>query len=188
MDRDAQQSQSSRVLSLRKSFSLALHSLLLACPKEDFLRIFSSFKHANQETLYQLYLQMIASIHGNIQDEFESVCKETQVMTALGTIEQLIENQKLDVLHEEKGTEAYKTSVNDVKQELARRKLSEIHYLKSMLEKLQEQNQIDKKRIELLRSERDDASSHADSALRKLRDYNAPLKEICRSMNAHFGS
>lgn len=175
MDRDAQQSESSRVVNLRKSFSMALHSLLLACPKEDFLRIFSSFKHADQETLYQTYLQMIASIHGNIQDEFESVCKETQVMTALGTIEQLIENQKLDVLHEEK------TSVIDVKQELARRKLSEIHYLKNMLEKVQEQNQIDKKRIELLRNARDDVS-HADSALVKLKDYNAALKEISRSM------
>lgn len=186
MDRDAEENQSSRVLSLRKSFSIALHSLLLACPKEDFLRIFSSFKHAEQETLYQLYLQMIASIHGNIEDEFESVCNETQVMTALGTIEQLIENQKLDVLHEEKGAE-YRTSVNDVKQELVRRKISEIHYLKDMLEKVQEQNQIDKKRIELLRNARDDVS-HADSALTKLKDYNAPLKEISRSMNAHFGS
>lgn len=183
MDRDAQQSQSSRVLSLRKSFSMALHSLLLACPKEDFLRIFSSFKHADQQMLYQIYLQMIASIHGNIQDEFESVCKETQVMTALGTIEQLIENQKLDVLHEENGAQEYRASVNDVKQELARRKLSEIHYLKNMLEKVQEQNQIDKKRIELLRNARDDVS-HADSSLVKLKDYNAALKEISRSMKA----
>jgi len=183
MDRGAQQSQRSRVLSLRKSFSTALHSLLLACPKEDFLRIFSSFKHADQETLYQLYLQMIASIHGNIQEEFESVCQETQVMTALGTIEQLIENQKLDVLHEGKGAEEYMTSVNDVKQELARRKLSEIHYLKNMIEKVEEQNQIDKKRIELLRNARDDIS-HADSALTKLKDYSAALKEISRGMNA----
>lgn len=63
---------------------------------------------------------MIASIHGYIQDEFESVYKETQVIITLGTIEQLIENQSLYVLHEEKGTKAYKTSVNDFKQVLTK--------------------------------------------------------------------
>ncbi|KAH9309642.1 hypothetical protein KI387_037553, partial [Taxus chinensis] len=116
----------------------------------DFLKFVSSFKHSHQETLYQLYLKIIASMHENIQDEFESICQENQVMAALGTIDQLIENQKLDVLHEEK------TSVNDVKQEVAKRKLGEIRYLKNMLEKVQEQNEEDKKRLEILQKSGDD--------------------------------
>ncbi|GLJ05641.1 hypothetical protein SUGI_0021980 [Cryptomeria japonica] len=121
MEEDKQEVQSLRVSRLRQSYTFATHSLLKACSKEEFLKIVSSFKQSYKEMLYQLYLKIIASMHENIQ-----------VKAALGTIEQLIENKKFDVLHEDN------TSVNDVKQEIAKRKLGEIHYLKNMLEKVQE--------------------------------------------------
>eukprot|EP01018_Ginkgo_biloba_P013236 Gb_05431 [translate_table: standard] len=103
-------------------------------------------------------------------------------MAALGTVEQLIENQHLDVLHEEKGAEGRRTTVNDVKQEVIRRKLTEIDYLKNVLEKMQEQNQIDRKRLESLREKRDDVSQ-ADSALTKFKNCNATLQQQSQSMN-----
>eukprot|EP01018_Ginkgo_biloba_P008233 Gb_40817 [translate_table: standard] len=182
MDTSNQQLQSIRISNLKKSFMMATHSILTTCSKEDFLRIFSSFKHDEQETLYQLYLQTIASMHENVQDEFESICQESQVMATLGTVEQLIENQQLDVLHEEKGAEGRRTTVNDMKQEAIRRKLSEIDYLKNVLEKMQEQNQIDRKRLESLCKKSDDVSQ-ADSALTKFKNCNEALQQQSQSMN-----
>ncbi|GLJ48759.1 hypothetical protein SUGI_1028330 [Cryptomeria japonica] len=177
MEEDKQEVQSLRVSRLRQSYTFATHSLLKACSKEEFLKIVSSFKQSYQETLYQLYLKIIASMHENIQDEFESICQETQVMAALGTIEQLIENKKFDVLHEDN------TSVNDVKQEIAKRKLCEIHYLKNMLEKVQEQNEKDEKYLEVLRKSVDDLPN-ANSAVSKLKECNGTLQQASQSMKS----
>ncbi|XP_057841746.2 uncharacterized protein LOC131051307 isoform X2 [Cryptomeria japonica] len=177
MEDDKQQIPSLRVSRLRQSYTFATHSLLKACSKEDFLKIVSSFKQSYQETLYQLYLKIIASVHENIQDEFESFCQETQVMAALGTIEQLIENKKFDVLREDN------TSVNDVKQEIAKRKLSEIHYLENMLEKVQEQNEKDEKNLEVLRKSGYDPPN-ANSAVSKLKEYNGALQQESQRMKS----
>ncbi|GMN70768.1 hypothetical protein TIFTF001_055071, partial [Ficus carica] len=43
--------------------------------------------------------QVASSLHGNIEEELESLCIETQVGTALDTVEQLVEEQALDPLH-----------------------------------------------------------------------------------------
>ncbi|XP_057841744.2 uncharacterized protein LOC131051307 isoform X1 [Cryptomeria japonica] len=189
MEDDKQQIPSLRVSRLRQSYTFATHSLLKACSKEDFLKIVSSFKQSYQETLYQLYLKIIASVHENIQDEFESFCQETQVMAALGTIEQLIENKKFDVLREDKRVDQlsvaveYSTSVNDVKQEIAKRKLSEIHYLENMLEKVQEQNEKDEKNLEVLRKSGYDPPN-ANSAVSKLKEYNGALQQESQRMKS----
>ncbi|KAK6947101.1 Nuclear MIS12/MIND complex subunit PMF1/Nnf1 [Dillenia turbinata] len=69
----------SRQLNLRKSFKLGVRSLLTACPKE-----------------------VITSLHGNIEDEFESLCRETQVGTTLDSIEEHVQEQTLDPLYIDK--------------------------------------------------------------------------------------
>ncbi|GLJ54343.1 hypothetical protein SUGI_1166570 [Cryptomeria japonica] len=98
-------------------------------------------------------------------------------MAALGTIEQLIENKKFDVLHEDN------TSVNDVKQEIAKRKLGVIHYLKNMLEKVQEKNEKDEKYLEVLRKSVDDLPN-ANSSVSKLKECNGTLQQASQGMKS----
>ncbi|KAK7835084.1 hypothetical protein CFP56_023853 [Quercus suber] len=64
---------------MKKSFNLALRPLLTACSN-----------------------QVLTSLHESIEDEFESLCLETQVGAALDTVEQLVEEQSLDPLFSDK--------------------------------------------------------------------------------------
>ncbi|XP_010243125.1 PREDICTED: uncharacterized protein LOC104587279 isoform X2 [Nelumbo nucifera] len=117
-----------RHLNLKKSFKLGIRSLLTACSKEDFSKAFSMFNNAEQEGLHRLFLQVITSMHENIEEQFESICRETEVGTILDIVEQFVEEQTLDTLSTDK------TNIDVVEQELSRAKKDEIQYLTSMLD------------------------------------------------------
>ncbi|PPD69666.1 hypothetical protein GOBAR_DD33445 [Gossypium barbadense] len=72
---------------LKKSFKLAVRSLLTTCPTQEFSKAFPKFSSIEQEHLHQLFIQVITSLHGNIE-----------VGDALDTVEQLVEEQSLDPL------------------------------------------------------------------------------------------
>ncbi|XP_010243126.1 PREDICTED: uncharacterized protein LOC104587279 isoform X3 [Nelumbo nucifera] len=91
-----------RHLNLKKSFKLGIRSLLTACSKEDFSKAFSMFNNAEQEGLHRLFLQVITSMHENIEEQFESICRETEVGTILDIVEQFVEEQTLDTLSTDK--------------------------------------------------------------------------------------
>ncbi|XP_026409843.1 uncharacterized protein LOC113304924 isoform X2 [Papaver somniferum] len=123
-----------RELKLKKAFKMIARTLLTACSREEFLEAFSAFRRAKQDVLYQLFIHVIAELHENIEEDFESICAETQVAATFDKVEQLEEEQKLDTLAQDK------TNLLDVEQELSRAKKAEISYLKSALEKAVEQN------------------------------------------------
>ncbi|KAG6780092.1 hypothetical protein POTOM_016504 [Populus tomentosa] len=106
---------SRRQSDLNRSFKLAIRSLLTSCSKQteikqiimkmkELAKAFSKFSNAEQESLHRLFIQVITSLHKMVEDEFESLCLETQVGTALETVEQLVEEQNLDPLFSEKGS------------------------------------------------------------------------------------
>ncbi|ONI05569.1 hypothetical protein PRUPE_5G013300 [Prunus persica] len=107
-----------------------------------------------------MFIQVITSLHGNVEDEFQSVCLETQVGTALDTVEQLVEEQALDRLFSDK------TNVMDVAHDLSTMKKDQIQYLTKMLETAEEQNQCLRDRVELLKKERLDVSGMANAVER----------------------
>ncbi|EOY25373.1 Embryo defective 3006, putative isoform 2 [Theobroma cacao] len=141
---------------LRKSFNLAVRSLLTTCPKQEFSKAFPNFTSAEQERLHQLFIQVITSLHGNVEDEFKSLCQETQVATALDTVEQLVEEQHLDPLISDK------TNIMDVVHNLSTAKKAEIQYLRGLLERAEEHNHLIQARVELLKNRRQEVSSTKD--------------------------
>lgn len=134
----------SRHLILKKSFKAALRSMLTACSKEDFSKAFAGFTSAQQDLLYRMFTAVIASAHGNIENEFESLCQEIQVGNTLDAVEQAIEEQNLDPLA------SHKTNIVTVKQELSAMKKNEIRTLTEMLEKAEDEKQKLEARIEKL--------------------------------------
>ncbi|XP_057964332.1 uncharacterized protein LOC131155312 isoform X1 [Malania oleifera] len=146
-----------RQLNLKKSFKLGGRSLLTACSKEEFSKAFPRFTAAEQESLHRLFIQVITSLHENIEDEFESLCLETQVGTILDTVEQIVEEHSLDPLSSDK------TSVGDIKFNLSTAKRHEILYLKDRLEAAEEQNRLIRARIEHLKKERECFSDTSDA-------------------------
>ncbi|PON86150.1 Polyamine-modulated factor 1/Kinetochore protein NNF [Trema orientale] len=152
----------SRRSGLTKSFKLAIGSLLTACSKQEICKAFENFSANEQEYLHRLLIQVIASLHGNIEEEFESLCLETQVGTALDTVEQLVEEQALDPLLSDK------TNVVDVAQNVLTIKENEIQHLENMLQMAEEQNHSIRACIEVLKKEQVDISGVAD-AVEKLR-------------------
>ncbi|KAK8658838.1 hypothetical protein V6N13_029057 [Hibiscus sabdariffa] len=108
---------------LKKSFNLAVRSLLTTCSA-----------------------QVITSLHGNVEDEFESLCHETQVGVALDTVEQHVEEQSLDPLFSER------SNVMDTVQSLSTAKKAEIHYLRGLLERAEEHNRQIQARVDLLKN------------------------------------
>ncbi|XP_043817136.1 uncharacterized protein LOC110623994 isoform X4 [Manihot esculenta] len=92
----------SRYSDFTKSFKLAIRSLLTSCSKEEFIKAFSNFSSAEQESLHRLFVQVITSLHKMIEDEFESLSLETLVGTTLDTVDQLVEEQSLDPLFSNK--------------------------------------------------------------------------------------
>ncbi|TYG91029.1 hypothetical protein ES288_A12G230600v1 [Gossypium darwinii] len=131
---------------LKKSFKLAVRSLLTTCPTQEFSKAFPKFSSVEQEHLHQLFIQVITSLHGNIEDEFESLCNETQVGDALDTVEQLVEEQSLDHLSSDR------TTVMDAVHNFSAAKKAEIHYLRGLLERAEEHNRLIQARVDLLRN------------------------------------
>ncbi|XP_011028492.1 PREDICTED: uncharacterized protein LOC105128487 [Populus euphratica] len=143
---------SRRQSDLNRSFKLAIRSLLTSCSKQELAKAFSKFSNAEQESLHRLFIQVITSLHKMLEDEFESLCLETQVGTALETVEQLVEEQNLDPLFSEK------SNIMDAAKSLSMEKKNEIHYLTGMLEKAEEQNRCIRDRVELLNQKMPDDS------------------------------
>lgn len=154
---------SSSQIDLRKSFKLAVRSLLTSCSREEFQECFSRFTTAEQDYLHRLFIQVITSLHGNIEDEFESLCIETQVGLILDNVEQLLEEQDLDPLYSKK------TNVMEIANYLSMTKKNEIQHLKGMLKTAEEQNRHIQARIDVLRKGVPDGSGMAD-AFEKLRN------------------
>lgn len=136
---------------LKKSFRRCLGFLLTAFPFEDFSRAFPRFTGAEQDRLYQLYVQVISSLHENIQDDFDTVCHETQVGTTLDTIERLVEQQSLDPLFSKK------TNLVHLKHELLATKENEVQLLESLLDKVEDQKHQIKAQIKLLKKKREES-------------------------------
>ncbi|KAB1215643.1 hypothetical protein CJ030_MR4G023304 [Morella rubra] len=99
---------------LKKSFKLALRSLLSACSFHEFCKAFERFTGAEQQLLHRLF----------IQGEFESLCLETRGSLDLVFFAH-IENHKLPKT----------TNVMEVAQNLQTAKKNEIQILMDMLDK-----------------------------------------------------
>ncbi|XP_016552225.1 uncharacterized protein LOC107851657 isoform X2 [Capsicum annuum] len=121
-----------RYTNLKYAFDLGIHSLLTSCSKE-----------------------VLTSLHEDIQDEFESLCVETQAGPTLNMVEQLVEEQNLDPLFPEK------SNVEEVTHYLSEAKQNEISYLTTMLETAEEQKRAITSRLEVLKKERHDFSDAA---------------------------
>ncbi|KAK8975437.1 hypothetical protein V6N11_057528 [Hibiscus sabdariffa] len=137
---------------LKKSFNLAVRSLLTTCSAQEFNKAFPNFTNVERERLHQLFIQVITSLHGNVEDEFESLCHETQVGVALDTVEQHVEEQCLDPLFSER------SNVMDTVQSLSTAKKAEIHYLRGLLERAEEHNRQIQARVDLLKNNAQEAS------------------------------
>ncbi|KAF5477630.1 hypothetical protein F2P56_004250 [Juglans regia] len=161
---------------LKKSFKLALRSLLTACSNQEFCNAFPRFTAAEQQLLHRLFIQVVTSLHENIEDEFESLCLETQVGATLDSIEQLVEEQSLDPLF------LNKTNVMDVAGNLSIEKKNEIQFLMGMLDMAEKRNSLIRARVEHLRQGMQDVSGMAD-ALEKLRSRS--LSYACNSNAIH---
>ncbi|XP_008776753.2 uncharacterized protein LOC103696811 [Phoenix dactylifera] len=155
---------SSRDLNLKKSFKLGIRSLLTAFSKEDVHKAFSTFTDAERDSLYRMCIQVIKSLHENIEEEFESICHETEVGTTLDMVEQLAEEHHLDILSSDK------TNIEDIGEKITKAKKDEIQHLTSLLQRAEEQNDNMKARIKSLK-ERRNFPVTAD-AVEKLRSWN----------------
>lgn len=165
MDQVAHLPSGARQLNLKKSFRRGIRSILTACPKEEFCKAFSAFTHTEQENLHRLFIQVITSLHENIEEEFESLCQETQVSTALDTVEQFVEEQSLDILSTEK------TNSGDLKEEVSKAKRNEIQYLTRMLELAVQQKNDLKAQVDSLKKEEQELSTTYE-AVEKFRSWN----------------
>ncbi|KAL3498043.1 hypothetical protein ACH5RR_040775 [Cinchona calisaya] len=135
----------SRHLNLKTSFKLGIRSLLTACSKEDFCKAFPKLTNSEQERLHRLFIQVIATLHENIE-----------AGPILDTVEQHVEEQSLDLLSGERSNiGAVGPTLSDVKK-------NEIHYLTGLLEKAEEQNRLMSARLDLLKKQRQDFSGAAD--------------------------
>lgn len=170
----------SRQSNLKKSFKLGIKCLLTACSKEDFSKNFPRFTSVEQEGLQRLFIQVINALHGNIEDEFEELCLETQVGPAFGTVEQLVEEQSVDPLF------AHQTNVGDVERDVKKYKVdvkkSKVQCIMDRLEKAEEKRRFVKAEIEQLKKEIQDFPSMED-ATEKLRSGNL---DYVRSGNLNY--
>ncbi|KAG8375233.1 hypothetical protein BUALT_Bualt10G0079000 [Buddleja alternifolia] len=146
----------SRQLNLKKSFKRGLRSLLTACSEEEFRKAFPSFTAAEQDRLHRLFIQVITSLHGNIEEEFESIFLETQAGKVLDYVEELVEEHNLDTLPSKR------SNVGETAQSLVEAKKNEIHHLECLLEKAEEQKRKLTARLELLKKEKQDFSGAAN--------------------------
>ncbi|KAI3665033.1 hypothetical protein L6452_43649 [Arctium lappa] len=119
----------------------------------EFSKAFPRFSQTEKERLHRLYIQVIVSLHQNIEDEFEVLCQETKVGNILDTVEELVEEQTLDPIYPDK------TNFKDVAQVLSTLKKNEIQNLTTMLEKLEAQNELLRSRVGLLQKETQTSSN-----------------------------
>ncbi|KNA17172.1 hypothetical protein SOVF_082560 isoform A [Spinacia oleracea] len=157
---------------LKTSFRQCLGFLLTAFPFEDFAKAFPRYTGAEQDLLYQLYVQVITSLHENMQEEFNVVCHATQVGTTLDTVEHLVEQQSLDPLFSKK------TNLFHLKHDVLATKENEVRLLQGLLDKVDDQKHTTKARIKLLKKKH--AESEDTSGL------TATLEKI-RSMMVKYG-
>ncbi|XP_076892844.1 uncharacterized protein LOC143544688 [Bidens hawaiensis] len=176
--------RSSGESNLKRSFKLGLNALLTTCSKEEFCKAFPRFTQAEKERLHRLYIQVIVSVHQNIEDEFEALCEETKVGDILGRVEELVEEQTLDPLYPNK------TNLNDVTHVLSTLKEQEIQRLTTLLHDSEAQNQLLRRRVELLRKEIQDSSGIFLFVLLKVTRFNpnggfalAANKRLCSTLN-----
>ncbi|KAG8046583.1 hypothetical protein GUJ93_ZPchr0008g13010 [Zizania palustris] len=153
---------------LHRSFKRAARFVLTACSREDVNKAFSSFTDVKRERLYQMFVSVIKYLHSNIEEEFDTLCQEIQVATALDRIDQFVEEQKLDVLSSDK------TDIQDIKERISKGKKDEVEYLKSLVEEVEEKNRAMKARIELLKKE--EGLTSIKVVLEKLTQINSALQ------------
>jgi len=146
----------SRLTNVKKSFKLGLRSLLTTCSKEEITKAFGRFTDAEQEALHRLLIQVISSTHQTIEEEFESLCLETQAGTVLDTVEELVEEQNLDSLYSDK------TEVADAWRNQSTAKKDEIQYLTGLVKTAEEHKRVTRARVEQLKKEMQDFSGAAD--------------------------
>ncbi|KAE9597916.1 hypothetical protein Lal_00029484 [Lupinus albus] len=155
----------SRFSDFNKSFKLALRSLLTASSKEEFYKAFSSFNSTEKEFLHHLYLQVIMCLHENIEDEFESICLQTQVGATLDAVEEIVEERELDLLS------SNRSNMMDVAENLSTAKKNELQRLMQMVQVGEEHNQMIRKRLQLLKESKQ-ALSGSSEAVEKFRSMN----------------
>ncbi|KAK4752267.1 hypothetical protein SAY87_021065 [Trapa incisa] len=157
--RDLLLMMSKRKIMSRLYFGRVLQNML---HEEEIHKAFPGFSVDEKKYLHRLLIKVITSLHGQIEDEFKSLCDELQVGTSLDTVEQLIEEQSLDMLS------ADKSNVLDVAQDLLTAKKDEIQHLMAELTVDEERNQATRARIKLLKEEQQDFAT-AISTVKKAR-------------------
>ncbi|XP_061358997.1 uncharacterized protein LOC133303132 isoform X2 [Gastrolobium bilobum] len=155
----------SRFSNLNKSFKFALRSLLTSCSKEEFYKAFSSFTNTEKELLHLLFLQVVTSLHENIEDEFEAICLQTQVGATLDAVEEIVEEQDLDLLV------SNRSNIMDVAENLSTAKKNEIQHLMHMVQLGEKRNQMLRTQLQRLR-EGSQVLSGSSQAVEKLRSMN----------------
>ncbi|CAA6669560.1 unnamed protein product [Spirodela intermedia] len=138
---------------------------------QDVYKSFPTFNNHEKEKIHGMFIQVIKSLHENIEEEFEAICQETQVGATLDVVEQLVEEQSLETLP------AQVLDVEEVKEALSKVKRDEISYLSCLLEKAERQNELLKDRVESLRKARDDTVAATD-AISKLRSWNSSYEKL----------
>ncbi|KAG9141802.1 hypothetical protein Leryth_023318 [Lithospermum erythrorhizon] len=121
-------SGSVRLSSITKLLKLTLHSVFTACPKQEFFQRFPNFTAAEQELLYRLYIETISWFPENVEEEFEAMCLDTQAGAVFDTVEQLLEEQSLDLLHNQS------SNIKEVGLSWTQTKRKEIDNLTKMVE------------------------------------------------------
>ncbi|KAI4314609.1 hypothetical protein L6164_027497 [Bauhinia variegata] len=155
----------SRHFDLKKSFKFALRSLLTSCSKEEFYKAFPRFTNAEKEGLHRLFLQVITSLHENLEDEFESICLETQVAATLDSVEQIVEEQELDPLFSDKSNRG------DVAKSLYAAKKTELQHLTRMVKLVEDRNHVTRAHVQRLKDGTQVLSGPSD-AVKKFRSWN----------------
>ncbi|XP_009627560.1 uncharacterized protein LOC107767832 isoform X2 [Nicotiana tabacum] len=153
--------ENTRYSNLKKSFVIGVRSLLSSCSREKFGETFPNFAPAEVERLHQLYFEVITCLTESIEDEFESLCEETQAGTTLNMVEELVEEQRLEgslnpLFLERSNTEEV------MRHYLSEAKKDEISYLMAMLEKAEEQKRAVTSLLEAVKKERHDFSGVKD--------------------------
>ncbi|KAJ3692428.1 hypothetical protein LUZ60_012778 [Juncus effusus] len=160
---------SARYQNLKSSFKMAVRSLLSACSREDVNRVFEGFTDKEKKNIYGMLVQLIKSLHANLEVDFNRFCEETEVGAILDKVDEMIEEQSLDELS------SNSIDFGDMKEKIKQVKKDEITYLTSMLQKVEKSNNEMKSRIELLRNNQDLPS--IKGAVEKLRRWNAEFEK-----------
>ncbi|KAH6820426.1 embryo defective 3006 [Perilla frutescens var. hirtella] len=155
----------SRQSNLKKSFNRSLRFLLTACSREEFSKAFPSFTASEQEGLHHLFVQIVSSLHRDVEEEFESIFLETQAGPILDTVEELVEERTLDPLHSKK------SNVGEMAQKLSEVQKNEVNHLMGLLEKTEEQKRKIEARVEQLKKEKQDFSGAAKLLRTRITSY-----------------